>query len=296
MKCRICGSRKVAVIYDGIIRDGGLGKYTKENIPMYQCDECKVIWHDVVDADVAAYYESTQYRDSMEGTSEIEEFYRLHDKESLAKFTYTGTMRFRNKNVADIGCGGGAFLDYISGVAKEIIAIEPSAKYREAMAQKGYHTYAYAPDAAEAWSKKIDVITNFDVIEHVENPLQFIKDIQVLLADGGEAIIGTPTDAPIMRQLLGEIYEKKQLFSTQHLWIFAEENMRLMAKQAGFEQIEIKYFQRYGFNNFIGWLREERPCGSPPYSFVTETMNEFWKAEISSKGMSDYIVMYLKNK
>lgn len=67
-----------------------------------------------------------------------------------------------------------------------------------------------------------DVITSFDVIEHVEDPREFLQDVYDLLSPKRQAIIGTPTDAPVMRELLGEIYEKNQLFSTQHPWIFGE--------------------------------------------------------------------------
>ena len=83
----------------------------------------------------------------MEGSSEEEKFYELHDKETLDKLNYTGTTIFRNKIVADIGCGCGAFLDYISGVAREVVAVEPSLKYRNIMIKKGFNAYAYAEEA-----------------------------------------------------------------------------------------------------------------------------------------------------
>ena len=132
------------------------------------------------------------------------------------------------------------------------------------------------------------------MIEHVEGPVQFLKDIEQLLNEDGEAIIGTPTDAPVMRQMLGNIYEKKLLFSTQHLWIFSKKNLDMMAREAGFSQIEIRYFQRYGLNNFIGWMKEQTACGEPYYPFVSDTMNAVWKSEISRQGLSDYIVLYVK--
>ena len=294
MKCKICNSEDIRIIYYGKIRKGGIGKYTKKDVSMYQCQKCQVIWHELKEKDIEDYYESTEYRDSLEGSSDINEFYKLHDKETMAKFTYTGTECFRHKVVADIGCGGGAFLDFLKGVAKEIVAVEPSLQYRKIMDEKEYHTYPYASEAVKDWIERVEVVTSFDVIEHVENPILFLKEIYQLLKTGGEAIIGTPTDAPVMRTMLGEIYEKKLLFSTQHLWIFAEDNLKRMAKQAGFEQMETKYFQRYSLNNFIGWMKEERACGEPEYSFVSDTMNQVWKTELGSKGMADYIVLYLK--
>ena len=217
MKCKICGSENTDIIYNDLIRDGGLGQYTKKPIKIFQCKDCDVIWHENKIDDVKKYYETEEYRKELEGSSEEEKFYELHDKETLDKLNYTGTTIFRNKVVADIGCGCGAFLDYVSGVAREVVAVEPSLKYRNIMSRKGFSTYSYADEAKKLYANKIDVITSFDVIEHVQSPESFIKDVYDLLTAGGKAIIGTPTDAPIMRSLLGKDYEKKLLFSTQHL-------------------------------------------------------------------------------
>ena len=87
MQCKICGSEKIKIIYNGLIRDGGLGNYTKNPVPMYQCNECSVIWHEKT-LDTKTYYESQEYRKQLEGSSEEQDFYRLHDKESLDKFLY----------------------------------------------------------------------------------------------------------------------------------------------------------------------------------------------------------------
>lgn len=293
MECRLCGSSNTEIIYDGIIRNGGLGQYTNANVKIYQCKACDVFWHEDIVEDLKQYYESRDYRNALEGTSEEEDFYRLHDKESLDKFRYTGTTVFRNKEVADIGCGCGAFLDYVKGVAKEIIAVEPSESYRKIMDRKGFHTYAYAGEACKERANTIDVITSFDVIEHVPDPRQFIREVYELLAENGTAIIGTPTDAPVMRELLGEIYEKKLLFSTQHLWILSEKNLKMLAREAGFQNPEVKYFQRYGLGNMLGWIREKEPKSEIKADFITDTLNQVWIKECESRGLADYIVMYL---
>lgn len=207
---------------------------------------------------------------------------------------YTGTTIFRNKVVADIGCGCGAFLDYVSGVAREVVAVEPSLKYRNIMSRKGFSTYSYADEAKKLYANKIDVITSFDVIEHVQSPESFIKDVYDLLTAGGKAIIGTPTDAPIMRSLLGKDYEKKLLFSTQHLWILSEKNLRITSEKCGFKNIDIKYYQRYGIDNMLGWLKDKEPKSEIKQKFITETLNNVWKAQLVDNGLADYIVLYLE--
>lgn len=294
MKCKICGSENTDIIYNDLIRDGGLGQYTKKPVKIFQCKNCDVIWHDNEIADVKEYYETEEYRNELEGSSEEEKFYELHDKETLDKLNYTGTTIFRNKVVADIGCGCGAFLDYISGVAREVVAVEPSLKYRNIMSRKGFSTYSYADEAKKLYANKIDVITSFDVIEHVQFPESFIKDVYDLLTVGGKAIIGTPTDAPIMRSLLGKDYEKKLLFSTQHLWILSEKNLRMISEKCGFKNIDIKYYQRYGIDNMLGWLKEKEPKSEIKQKFITETLNNVWKAQLVDNRLADYIVLYLE--
>lgn len=294
MKCKLCGNGNVKRIYTGIIRDGGLGQYTKDTVDVFQCKDCDVIWHENKIDDVKKYYETEEYRKELEGSSEEEKFYELHDKETLDKLNYTGTTIFRNKIVADIGCGCGAFLDYINGVAKQIVAIEPSLKYRNIMTKKGFNTYAYADEAKKNYTDKIDVITSFDVIEHVQSPEIFIKDVYDLLTYGGKAIIGTPTDAPVMRSLLGNDYEKKLLFSTQHLWILSEKNLRMISEKCGFRRVTVKYYQRYGIGNMLGWLKEKEPKSEINQEFITETLNNVWKAQLVDNGLADYIVLYLE--
>lgn len=294
MQCKFCGSNEVLIIYDGMIRNGGLGQYTKKSIPVFQCNSCGIIWHENQFADMNNYYESKEYRQSLEGGTEEALFYELHDKETLDKLRYTGTDIFRGKTVADIGCGAGAFLDFIVGVAKKVVAVEPSQFYRDIMERKGFSVYAYADYALKEYRDGVDVITSFDVIEHVDNPRSFIENIYELLVKGGRAIVGTPTDAPVMRSLLGEVYEKKLLFSTQHIWIFSEKNLRLLAEEQGFKNISFKYFQRYGIGNMLGWVKDKKPGTAVEDEFITAALDGVWRGQLSDKKLADYIVMYLE--
>lgn len=293
LKCMLCESSNIAIEYNGIIRDGSVNSKTREFVKMFKCNGCGVIWHNAL-KNYGSYYKSEAYRKELEATSEINNYFKLHDFECFDKFAYTGMEIFRDKIVADIGCGGGGFLDYISGVANKIIAIEPSEKYRADMKKRGYSTFAYAEDAFGQYENKLDTIVSFDVIEHVENPISFFQDIYHLLKKGGTAIVGTPTDAPVMRELLGNVYEENLLFSTQHIWIFNDKSLKLIAQKAGFLDLEITYKQRYGIGNMISWLIHKKAMGNQKYSFISNTMDEVWKKELEAKGLSDYLLITLK--
>lgn len=289
MQCKICGSRKIEITYEGCIRDGKVGNYTKENVSMFKCCTCGTIWHDV-QRKLNTYYETVEYRKSLEGTSDIKDFYKMHDSESMDKFRYTGTEIFRGKVVADIGCGGGAFLDYIYSVAKEVIAIEPSQIYQAEMKKKGFTVFSYAKDALEEYKNCVDVIVSFDCIEHVEFPETFIKEAYELLASGGTALIGTPTDAPVMREMLGTDYESF-LFSTQHPWVLGRGSFEVMAEHCGITGYECRFYQRYGLGNCFFWLLNKQPGRHKRYDFISRGMDELWKSELERQELADYIVL-----
>lgn len=295
MACKICDSSRIRVIRNSEIRIGGIGNYTNEAIPIYQCEDCGVIWHDEVLEDIGQYYESREYRDALHNnTDSIESFYKYYDDANLGKFQITGTDIFRDKTVVDVGCAVGSFLDFLKGVAKNIVAIEPSELFRESMEKRGFFTYPYIQDSLLEWREKADVVTSFDVIEHVNDPLSFLQDISNLLRPKGTAIIGTPTDAPIMRRLLGEYYEKQVLFSVQHLWVFSGQSLKYLATRAGFSEIEVRYFQRYGIENLVGWCLEKRPNSSVDGSFISQEVDAVWRSSCSSHGLADYVVLYVK--
>lgn len=140
----------------------------------------------------------------------------------------------------------------------------------------------------------MDSVVSFDVIEHVENPVLFMQDVKELLSENGEAVIGTPTDAPVMRELLGSIFEENLLFSTQHLWVFNEQSLRKICQSAGFSTVDFSYRQRYGIDNMISWILEKKAGVKKEYHFITDTLNDIWKRELEAQKMADYILFYVK--
>lgn len=182
-------------------------------------------------------------------------------------------------------------MDFISNVSEQTIAIEPSRIYREGLKKKGHITYAYSSEALDDWKAKIGVVTSFDVIEHVEDPRQFLKDIYELCTNSGEIIVGTPTDYPVLRRMLGEVFDSF-IFQVQHPWILSDNAMRLMAEDIGFKNIRIEYKQKYGIGNLLAWLLENKPRGDIEYDFIDDTLDVAYRKAMSKKNICEYIVLY----
>lgn len=249
MKCSICGCENIKIIFDDKIRNGAFGQLTDKNFKMFQCVECETIWHDFLKEDYSEYYETEKYRKDVLGEVSAEYFYQEYDKEVSRKIQWIGTDGVRGKIIADIGCAGGALLDFYSGVAKDIVAVEPSEIYRTELKRKDYRVYPYMTDAITE-GITADIITCFDVIEHVENPVLFMHQIYDLCTSGGSVIIGTPTEHKIMRELMGHSFDQFH-FRYQHPWVLTKKAMIKMSEDAGFKVKKCLYKQRYNLSNLF---------------------------------------------
>jgi SAM-dependent methyltransferase len=226
-------------------------------------------------------------------TIALPEFYRRHDAEILDKLCYTGTTVYRNALFLDIGCGGGGLADYIRGVARRVVLVEPNASFAAQLRDKGYEVFPYADDALARYENKIELITSYDVIEHVDDPQAFLRSVYALLAPGGRAYIGTPTEYPVLRSLLGAAFDAF-VFSVQHPWVFSRASLERMAHAAGFSEIKVHFYQRFGLGNLIAWLQTREPKGDAAYDFFSPALNAHYKSEMSKEETAEYLVLSLK--
>lgn len=292
MKCKLCGSFDITVTYIGKIRDGVPGNdITKDDVDVYRCESCACIWHEpVVESELL--YQSDSYRESMGETVTLKNFYKRHDAEVLDKLNYTGTEVFRDKIVMDIGCGGGGYADFLKESAKAIILVEPNSNFASQLRKKGYEVFTYAEDALAKYKNNIDIITSYDVIEHVDEPVSFVKKVYDLLSPGGTAYIGTPTEYPVLRKLLGKAFDSF-VFSVQHPFVFSRSSLEIMAQKAGFLKYEVLFYQRFGLGNLIAWLQTGQPCGDKHYDFITESLDKLYKSEMAREKTAEYLILRL---
>ncbi|MDR3309801.1 MAG: class I SAM-dependent methyltransferase, partial [Oscillospiraceae bacterium] len=280
-------------IYSGKIRSGAPGRLTGGAVPVYRCENCRVIWHSPV-AESDALYESDDYRASMGEAVTLPEFYRRHDGEILDKLNYTGTAVYRDKLFMDVGCGGGGYADYIRGAARGVILVEPNENFAAQLRGKGYEVFAYPGDALAKYANKVELITSYDVIEHVDDPQEFLRQVYGLLAPGGVAYIGTPTDYPVLRALLGAEFDAF-VFSAQHPWVFSRKSLELMAAECRGGHC-VRFYQRFGIGNLIAWLQTRLPKGEAEYGFVTPALNNLYKSEMAREETAEYLVLELRKE
>ena len=98
----------------------------------------------------------------------------------------------KNKKMLDIGCANGEFLDYAKKYGWETYGIEISSEGYEICLNKGINISNYELKENKYGDNMFGCITMWDVIEHLINPLDELKEIHRILDKDGRLYISTP--------------------------------------------------------------------------------------------------------
>ena len=107
---------------------------------------------------------------------------------------------------------------------------------------------------------KFDLIIHFFVLEHIADPLTFLKKLLSLLKKNGKIVFEVPNvDDP-----LHSIYRIKEFekfyWSIAHPWYFSSHSLKFLLDKLDCK-FEIEFDQRYDLSNHLTWLLEGKPGG-----------------------------------
>lgn len=286
--CAVCASADAAVSYAGPVRKGVFGQFLDGIVR--QCRRCGLEWLVSDEALALDQYKSGEYRERVGEQANAEHFFALHDREQFDKLGHVRDVLTRGAVVADVGCAAGSFLDFVRGVAGRTIAVEPATAYHESLRDRGHEVYV---TANEAGARDVDLATSFSVIEHVDDPLAFVRDMRAMLKPGGWAVLSTPNRRDLL-MTHGPAEYKSFFYRQVHRYYFDADALRAVMSGAGFVDIRVEYMHRFGFGNFVAWLREARPAGPQP-SPLADPFDAVWRATLEAQGVSDYLYVVARN-
>lgn len=145
-----------------------------------------------------------------------------------------------NRSLLDIGCSSGLFLAEArdAGFTVEGLELSPqtSAFAREHFGLKV--TDGLLDDAGFA-DESFDVVTLFDVIEHVPDPLDELARVRRILRPGGLLMLSTPNIDGLFPRASHALAKRLDYWPhpepPHHLFQFSVRTMRAMLEKAGFE-------------------------------------------------------------
>ena len=169
---------------------------------------------------------------------------------------YAGTHR----RVIDIGCAGGFFVKAADEAGWEAHGVEPSRHLvgyarRElglSRVEQGTLSDRRYPDGF------FDAVTYWDVLEHLPDPMQELREVSRVVRPGGAVLINYPNFASVWSRLLGR---KWWFVLSVHLYYFTPETMRKMLDQVGFDVVESRmHFQELSLGYLFTRLEAYAPA------------------------------------
>jgi SAM-dependent methyltransferase len=137
-------------------------------------------------------------------------------------------------SLLDIGCASGLFLERAAQGGWKVTGVEPSEtlyeRAKEKLANQGEVICATLQNSLLP-SASFDVLTAWDVLEHVPDPLEFVRACAALLRDGGYLIVNVPDIDSLPARILGTRWP---LLLPEHLNYFNRKSLRLCGERAGF--------------------------------------------------------------
>lgn len=285
MKCPNCLGPLSAILYEGHIRLGRPGTRSAAVHRINRCVGCGIA---ALDTD-PINYAADDYRITVDGEHGVDGFAQIHDWEQASLLEAIGTHGLAGKAVADVGCGGGRFLDLLAGFTQgPTIAVEPTASFHPELRRKGHSTFPTAEAAIAEWRQAIDLTVSFDVIEHVDDPTDFARNLKSLCKPNGRIVVGTPnTDQLLLKLLPGEF--GAFFFRQVHRWYFTPRSLQLSLESAGLTVIQVRSIQRYDFSNMALWLRDRRPTGNGAVA-LPKILTASLASALESAGMGEYLI------
>lgn len=146
---------------------------------------------------------------------------------------------FRKTNkILDVGCGIGYFLEVAKERGWEVYGTEFTDEAVNICEQKGINMQKGVLAVDNYKTQEFDVITSFEVIEHINNPIEELNHFYQLLRKGGLVYVTTPNFNSLLRYRLKEKYNV--IAYPEHLSYYTTKTIKKVFENTGFETKKIE--------------------------------------------------------
>lgn len=141
----------------------------------------------------------------------------------------------RSVKLLEVGCATGEFLKACRrSFGWDVTGIEPNRRWSDALNREGYPVISSTLEDAEIPLGQFDVVSLFNVLEHLWDPVCSLKRINRMLKAGGLVVAEIPDFDSLSRKWFGKHWFMYHL--PRHLSHFTETSLRGLMNECGFEK------------------------------------------------------------
>jgi 2-polyprenyl-3-methyl-5-hydroxy-6-metoxy-1,4-benzoquinol methylase len=231
INCLICGSGSIHSFKAQAFDDAATFR-----VNIKECKSCYFAWQfprgRTVEDSVGWFREA--YIDKDHAGSDYFDANRKREISHL-EAEFIASLPTENKTLLDIGAGAGIFAEVAAENGWNVTAVDPAINEKKFEDCTAINAITGTLDDIPK-GQLFDVITLWDVIEHVDAPLELIKSAKEYLKKGGWLVIETGNYKSADRVIGGINHWMYQL---DHRWYFSPDSMEYLLKECGFESITL---------------------------------------------------------
>jgi SAM-dependent methyltransferase len=244
--CPLCGSERTAVLF------------TKQDTDYWGCSACRFRF--------ATPPINPNLANTLDGYEKAYLQYLEADASDAANFAslYQWMKRFGpldGKRLLDVGAGSGKFVRFLRARGVDAHGIEPSrALFDRFLGKEAAFTCAML-DRYRSTAPAFDIVTAFDVIEHVPDPVGFLGDVAALLEPGGVFFASTPNVGSFPAKVFGRRWH---FYYPYHLSYFEPRSLARAAEPHGLHIVDCRHRGRLRSVGYVVRYVAEFIVGATP--------------------------------
>lgn len=210
--CLICSSKKLKP----------LEAYQKDFL--HQCLDCGFVFSSQIptEEELSKHYEGYGRNDYLSPVT-IKRYHELLDDFEPYR---------KNNKILDVGCGIGYFLEVAKARGWNVYGTEYTDKAIEICNSKGIKMTKGKLNSKDFQAEEFDIITSFEVLEHINNPIEELTHFNQILRKGGLVYLTTPNFNSLLRYRLKENYDV--ICYPEHLSYYTPKTLKFLFNKSGF--------------------------------------------------------------
>lgn len=254
---------------------------SKDRATYFKCDFCGTIFqYPLPTLQEMMDYANAEYSDGL-----YKEYLDANDLK-YATFEYRLriiTEAFAKKNhsekppkILDVGCSNGRFIEVAVRNGIDAWGLELSENAIAASApeirQRIYHGDANTIESLGM--EKFSIITAFDLVEHLFDPIGFFNNLHKIVAKGGIVVITTPDASSLFRIIMGRHWPMLQPF--QHTILLSRKAFKILLRETNYGDIAVSSTKKvFTFDYLFRQLRGPNPYLYGTYNNIKRIIPHF---------------------
>ncbi|MFC1535512.1 class I SAM-dependent methyltransferase [Thermodesulfobacteriota bacterium] len=266
--CMLCNIHSPAELVSATVRDDPSARF--KIVRCITCGHVQLFPHPSPEENTEYYATDSQTRSVMGGVD-----FSIWKTKTAADedrhINWLNSIMLHEGKVLDVCCGYGFLADRMAKAGYQATGVDISRERIDLANARLHGTFicsAIDDVFIAAHRNEFGTVTLFQALEHINDPVAFLRQLRELVSPGGLILIEVPNcDDELITY---NDHYNRFYWQRAHLSYFDAARLALVLRKAGIKEFTIRGVQRYGLRNLIHWLDEGSPQLEDPSYYAKE--------------------------